>query len=137
MATGAEQPPSPAALEVLQVLIGGGHHYPWEKSDIGPTPAADVSASRVINAGDLAVLVGYSITEASDTGPAAIRLRDGNTNAGEVICRINLLPSESIRDTFSPVGIRVFTGHLFIEVLAGVVEGVVFWKPKRDGNYYE
>lgn len=137
MATGADTAPSPAALEVLELLLGGGRHYPYEKSDIGATPAAAVGASRVINAGDIAVLIGYALAETTGAASAAIRLRDGNLATGEVIARVDLLANESVRDFWTPHGVRVATGHLFLEVVSGSVEGVVFWKPQRQANYYE
>lgn len=137
MATGDVTPPSPAALEVLELLLGGGHHYPMEKTDIGATPGAAVVASRVINAGDIAVLMGYALAETTGAASAAIRLRDGNLAAGEVIARVDLLANESVRDFWTPHGVRVATGHLFLEVVSGSVEGVVFWKPVRREQYYE
>jgi hypothetical protein len=137
MATGVDTAPSPPALEVIEFLLGGGHHLPYEKTDIGPTPAAAVAASRAINAGDIAVMVGYAVCETTGAASASFRLRDGNNANGEVIARVNLLAGESVRDVLTPRGIRIFTGHLFLEWLSGSIEGVVFWKPQLHGNYYE
>lgn len=130
--------PAPVA-ELFEVLSSGRRwrHYPWEKTDIGPTPAAAVSGSRAINTGDISVLTGYAVAETTGAATAAIRLRDGNNANGEVIARINLVANESVRDFWTPAGVRVFTGHLFLEVLSGSVEGVVYWTPQYEGNFYE
>ena len=129
----------PPVAELIEVLTSGRRwkHYPWEKTDIGPTPAAAVAASRAINIGDIAVLCGYAVAETTGTATAAIRLRDGNNANGEVIARVNLVANESVRDFWTPDGVRVFTGHLFLEVVSGSVEGVVYWKPQFEGNFYE
>lgn len=128
MATGDITPPSPAALEVLEVLLGVGRHHPYKKTDLGKTPGVAVTVSRQVFAGDVCTLYGWAVAETTGAASAAIRLRDGLDANAEVIARINLLASESDRDTFTPHGIIVSTGHLWLEVLSGSVEGVLFWR---------
>lgn len=105
----------------------GGHRRPFHKTDIATSPAGAVTASRQVLGGDVTELVGWALAETTGLSPAAVRLRDGNSAAGEVLARINLAANESARDTFTTRGIRVFTGRVYLEVVSGSVEGVVYW----------
>jgi len=120
--------PSPVAAEVIELLIGGGHK-PYCKTDIGPTPAAAVTASRqVIGGGDACELMGYALRETTGAATAALRLRDGNNAATEVIVAVNLAANESVRDMFTPRGLVIATGRVFLEWLSGSIEGVIYWR---------
>ena len=63
----------------------------------------------------------------ANTAGAAVRIHDGNNANGEVFARINLAANESVRDWYIPKGIRCFTGRVFLEVMSGSVEGVIYW----------
>lgn len=111
--------------------LGGGSYtdiFTGNKSDFSQIqPGGAVNASGVIiNTGVHAVL-GWAACETTGTNNAQVRIHDGNSAQGEVFARINLLPNESVRDWYIPRGIRCFTGRLFLEVIAGSVEGVVYW----------
>jgi hypothetical protein len=94
--------------------------------DLAPAPAGAVNASvQVINGGARA-LCGWAITESTGAASAAIRLRDGTNNGSRVLARINLNPGESTREFLDHHGIRIQTGLLWLEVLAGSVEGVLW-----------
>jgi hypothetical protein len=97
------------------------------KTDLAATPGGAVAASRLVLNTDVHAIVGWSVAETSGTTPAAIRLIDGATNTGEVFTRINLLASESVRDWYIPKGVRCSTGRMFLQVISGSVEGVVYW----------
>lgn len=110
---------------------GGGSYtdiFTGNKTDFSPIgPGLAVNASGIIiNAGVHAVL-GWAVCETSGTANAQCRIHDGNSANGEVFARINLLPNESVRDWYIPRGIRCFTGRLFLEMISGSVEGVVYW----------
>lgn len=101
--------------------------FTGNKTDLGATPAAAVAASRVVLNSDVHAILGWAICETTGTASAAVRLIDGNASNGEVFARINLVQGESVRDWYIPKGIRCFTGRLFLQVLSGSVEGVVYW----------
>lgn len=128
MATGDVTPPSPAALEILELLLGGGHHHGYRKTDLGKSPGVAVTASRQVFGGDPCTLYGWAVAETTNAATATIRLRDGSDANAEVIARINLAINESDRDMFTPHGIIISTGHLWLEVVSGSVEGVLYWR---------
>jgi hypothetical protein len=111
--------------------LGGGSYtdiFTGKKTDIATSPGGAVNASRVIINSDVHAVLGWSFAETTGTTPATIRLHDGNAATGEVFARINLAANESVRDWYIPKGVRCFTGRLFLEVIAGSVEGVVYWQ---------
>lgn len=97
------------------------------KSDIATAPGAPVVASRVVVNSDVHAVLGWAFAETTGTGGAAVRLHDGNNATSEVFARVNLAANESVRDWYIPKGIRCSTGRLFLEVVNGSVEGVVYW----------
>lgn len=101
--------------------------FTGNKTDFGPTPGAAVNASRVVLNTDVHAILGWSICETSGVSNAQVRLIDGGAVGGEVFARVNLLANESVRDWYIPKGIRCFTGRLFLQVISGSVEGVVYW----------
>jgi len=70
-------------------------------------------------------LAGFSIRETSGAAAAVVRLRDGSDATGDLLSTISLVSGESVRDWFMPSGISFGYG-LFLEVLTGVVEAVVY-----------
>lgn len=104
------------------------HDPRWYKSDLSLTLGGVVTASRAdIAAGNAYEFMGWSIRETTGSATAAFRLRDGDVN-GEVIANANLAANESIRDLFAPNGVRVNTGRIYLQVLSGSIEGVVYWR---------
>jgi hypothetical protein len=137
-APGASPVPTLDVLELAQYLkraIADPEHegtsytdeYTAKKTDLGATPGAAVTASRQVLNSDVHALIGWSIAETTGTAGATIRLWDGRNTTAEQFTRINLQPNESVRDWFIPRGIRCFTGAVFLQVIGGSVEGVVYW----------
>lgn len=107
---------------------GYSESYSWNKTDIAPTVAGTDTATRILLGGDVRAVCGWAIAETTGAASAAIRLHDGRLATGEQFGRVNLIASESVRDTFVPHGVRCYTGAVTIEVLSGSVEGVLFWR---------
>lgn len=93
---------------------------------IGATPAAAVSASAAIHAGGATHLVGWALKETSALNTAFVRIRDGKGTDGDVLVPISLAASESTRDLMPEWPVWITTGNLFLEVVSGSVEGVVY-----------
>lgn len=111
------------------IIHEDGHRWACRKSDIGPTAGAAVTASRILPAaGNVKALLGWAFAETTGQATATIRIRDGLTANPQVFARINLAANESTRDFILPYGIKCTTGELFLEVLSGSVEGVIFWR---------
>lgn len=112
-------------------VIGGEYHdrrdHRWHKTDLAAKPAGSVAASRAVLSGDAVALMGWSVREPTGAAGASFRLRDGDAN-GEVLCNANLAANESIRDLFTHPGVRVETGKVFLDMIAGSVEGVIYWR---------
>ena len=102
--------------------------FAWKKTDIGPSVAAAVVASRQVLGGDVRALCGWSVAETTGAASAAIRFHDGSSATGEVFTRINLVANESNREYFTKDGVRCFTGRIYLEVISGSVEGVIYWR---------
>lgn len=139
-ATGSAATPTPVVdvLELARLLRravadpehGGGSYtdeYTAKKTDIATAPGGAVAASRLVLNTDAHAVMGWEFAETTGNAGATIRLHDGNSANGEVFTRINLQANESVRDWFIPRGIRCFTGRVFLEVLSGSVEGVIYW----------
>lgn len=101
--------------------------FTGNKTDIATVPGGAIAASRLAINSDVHAILGWSFAETTGTAGASVRIHDGATAQGEVFARINLQPNESVRDWYIPKGIRSFTGRIFIEVIAGSVEGVIYW----------
>lgn len=113
---------------VIEVDIGH-HKHAALTADIGPNPATAVTASRqVLGGGDVTRLLGWSIRETAGAG-AAFRLHDGNNASTPVLANANFAANESIRDFWFPAGILVATGRIWLEVLSGSIEGVLYYLP--------
>lgn len=106
--------------------------WPWwrpiRKSDISPTAGGAVTASGAITpTGVCKQVIGWSIVETTGTAGATIRLWDGVANEGSVIVRIDLNANESTRDRGGPPGIQCVSGGIYLQVVSGSVEGVIYW----------
>ncbi len=75
------------------------------------------------------LLGGYSIA-ADASGPALLRFHDGYDSSAPIIANIALKVSDSI-NYVPPTGIR-FRAGLFVEVVSGVVSGVLYTLETED-----
>lgn len=111
------------------IVNEGGRRWAARKSDIGSTPGAAIVASRILPAsGNVKALLGYALCETTGSQVASLRIHDGLTANTQAFARINLAANESTRDFILPYGVRCTTGELFIEMILGSVEGVIFWR---------
>jgi hypothetical protein len=102
--------------------------FTGRKTDLSLVPGGPVAASRVMLNSDVHSVLGWAIAETTGNTPASIRLWDGRGITGEQFGRINLQGNESVRDWFIPHGIRCYSGAIFLQVVTGSVEGVVYWQ---------
>lgn len=72
-------------------------------------------------------IAGWSVRETA-AATALIRLRDGTSATGDPIATIALTANQSVRDWFMPTGIS-FSNGLYVEVVFGAIEGVVYLGP--------
>lgn len=107
---------------------GYSESYTARKTDISGSVENPVTASRVILGGDVRSVMGWAVAETTGAAGASLRLHDGGIATGEQFVRLNLAANESVRDWFEPKGLRCFTGRVFLEILTGSVEGVLFWR---------
>ena len=112
----------------IELEIGWPWWRPVKKNDIAATPGAAVTASRqVMPSGRCCQLLGWSFAETTALAGASFRLHDGFGTSDQVLVRINLSSNESTRDRSAPPGITVTSGAIFLEILSGSVEGVLYW----------
>lgn len=71
------------------------------------------------------VIAGYAARETSGAAPALIRLHDGADINGDVVMSIALTGGQALQNWFLPRGISLTYG-LFVEVVAGAIEGVAY-----------
>lgn len=107
---------------------GYSESFMWQKTDMSGTVDGANTASRLILGGDVRAIGGWIVAETTGAAGAALRLHDGNSGATEAFGRINLAANESTRDFIFSKGIRCQTGRVFLEVIAGAFEGVLFWR---------
>jgi hypothetical protein len=119
--------PAPVDLtELLGILVGHRHGHPWRKIDIAGGAGVAVTASRQIIASDVREFGGYALAETTNAAGANVRFHDGSNATGDVFARVNLATNESTRDTFGPHGIKCDSGNVYLEMLTGSIEGVIF-----------
>lgn len=94
--------------------------------DLASAPGTAIAASAQVILGGAKALCGWSIIESTGAASAAIRLRDGGNNQSRVLLRINLNPGESTRDYLDHHGLEIQTGMVWLEVISGSVEGVLW-----------
>ena len=91
-------------------------------------PARSTSVKLVNWAGRI---TWFSFRETTGAALATFRLWDGQDNSGALVAAVNLGPGESTRD-YTGRHALPFDGGLFIEVLAGSVEGAVYVVPETE-----
>lgn len=102
--------------------------FGYKKTDIAPTTAGAVTVSRIVLNGDVSTLDGWLLAETTGAAAAAVRFHDGNNANTESFGRINIPSGTSfLKDPFGR-GVRCFTGRIFLEVISGSVEGVIYWR---------
>lgn len=102
--------------------------FSTKKTDIAYPQTGATTTSHQILGGDVSAVTGWAIRETTGAAVATVRIRDGSSTAGEVIAPIGLAANGF---AFMPPlghGIEVATGRLFLEVVAGSVEGVIYWR---------
>ena len=73
-------------------------------------------------------LFGWSAKESTGSAPASFRLRDGTSvSSPELTATISLVAGESDRDWFGDQSVEVFSGSIYVEIVSGSVELVVYW----------
>lgn len=112
----------------IQEGRGYSERFGWKKTDLAANPATAVTASRQVLGGDVREIGGWSITETTGAAVASVRIRDGSAAIAEVVARISLAASGGSFIMPTTKGIEIATGRIFLEVIAGSVEGVIYWR---------
>jgi hypothetical protein len=102
--------------------------FSYEKTDIGATPAVAVNASRQVLGGDVHSFIGVNVTETTGAAGAQFRLLDGSAVGAMVIHSAQVAQKTTYSYFTSDHGIRVQTGRIFIQIISGSLEGVVYWR---------
>lgn len=121
-AGGPQGPPAKLITELTQWLEQERLH----PIDLAPAPGTAVNASTQVINGGARALCGWSIIESTGAAAAALRLRDGAGVNSRVLLRINLNPGESTRDYLDHHGLEIQTGMVWLEMISGSVEGVLW-----------
>lgn len=115
-------------LETWQSLDPRYHRA--KKTDISPTIAGAVSASRVVlSGGNVVGFAGWSLRETTGTAAAVCRFHDGANVATEVLATVALASAASAIYRYDGQGVECATGRIFLEIVSGSIEGVVYWIP--------
>lgn len=102
--------------------------YDYKKTDLAYPNTGAVSGSRLALNGDVRALGGWALRETTGAAVATVRLRDGSAVNAEVLAVIGIAAAGV--NFFPPYGrgIEVATGKIFLEVVAGSLEGVLYWR---------
>lgn len=108
-----------------------------KKTDISPGIAGSLTASRlVLPGGDVVGFLGWSLRETSGTAAVSVRFHDGINPLTEVLATVAIPAAGSSVYRYDGQGVECATGRIFLEVVAGQLEGVVYWLPAL-GQYGE
>ena len=119
----------------LEVLVGILHHHKAAyRSDISAGVGVAVVASRIVVNSTACELHGWCLRETTGAAKADIRLHDGKDATTELLAAIDIPSGGSSIALPQGQGVQVRTGTIFLEWIAGSVEGVIYWKPIAD-NY--
>lgn len=72
-------------------------------------------------------LYGFNFAESTGSASAKIRLHDGTGISGNELAIVTLGANESVRDWFADESVAIVKGGIYVEVVAGSIEGVVYW----------
>ena len=121
-AGGSQQPPA----DLFARLILWEQEHELRAIDIAALPGGAVNVSKQIGSGNFNLIFGWSFTETTGAAAAGVRLHDGSDANGGVLARIPLAAGAGVREMLPEKGIRIQTGRLWLEVISGSVEGVVW-----------
>jgi hypothetical protein len=107
---------------------GYSQAYDYKKTDLAYPGTGAVVASKAVLPGDVLAIGGWALRETTGAAVATVRLRDGSAAINEVIAPITIAAGGFV--FFPPYGrgIEVATGKVFLEVVAGSLEGVIYWR---------
>lgn len=137
MSTSTPPASGPAADNPTVVVLAdiAHHHRATYRTDISNGVGLAVVASRVVVGSTACELHGWALRETTGAAKADVRLHDGKDQTTELLATIDVPSGGSNIALPQGQGVRVYTGTIFLEVVGGSVEGVVYWKPIAD--YYE
>lgn len=118
----AASPPPPEVLVALVEM----HMKPSRSVELGEFVAQTLGVGTRQVIGRCHLLCGWSVRETTGAAAAVFRLHDGRDVNEPVLASANLAANESIRDNFATPGLRVTTGGIFLEVVSGSIEGVIY-----------
>lgn len=78
----------------------------------------------IVSPGD-GLIAGFNLHETTGTDRAYVRIHDGRDTSAPIMLHISLAPGESTRDWYFPGGLKFKMG-LYVEVVTGAIEGVVY-----------
>lgn len=107
---------------------GYSESYEYKKTDISGGVAQAVTGSRGVLGGDVLALGGWCLRETTGAAAAAVRIHDGSTANNELLATIGIPSATSSIVIPRGKGIEVSTGKLFLAVVSGSVEGVLYWR---------
>lgn len=99
---------------------------PSKSVELGASVAQAIGIGTREVIGDAHLLCGWSVRETTGAAAAVFRLHDGRDVTAPILASANLAANESIRDNFATPGIRIRTGGVFLEVVSGSIEGVIY-----------
>lgn len=123
-------PPLQTTANVGIVLVEPVHpkrRWRIRKTDLSNGVALAVTVSRQVVGGDVCAFMGYSMRETTGTAAAQVRLHDGTGDTGELLAVIELAAGTSDNMPPVPPGIEVSTGSIWVEMVNGSVDGVIYW----------
>lgn len=124
---GAATTAAPTAL-ILDVEVRKRGHAHALPMDISPGGGANITASRQVIGGGACELAGYYITEMSGQFNAKFALWDGSSDGGQLLVVTWLaISASSVMGPELP-GIHIATGKVFMQVLAGTIAGVIYYR---------
>lgn len=104
-----------AATSTSVIAVQVGQEIPGDS--IGGTPSKVTSVTGIF---------GWQINESTSAGVAKFRLRDGKSSSGRIIATVNLASGAASDIEFAEPATLTGEG-IYLEVLAGSVEGSVLW----------
>ena len=124
--TQATDNPGGLSVATLTELEWLEQQYRLRPVDISPAPAGAVAASHTVLNGGASFLCGWALRETTGAAAAAIRLWDGASNNDQLLLTLALASGAGDRYILDRHGIWITTGRVFLEVVAGSVEGLLY-----------
>lgn len=113
----------------IDIIVDDGHRYHNGAyvTDLSAGVGAAVAASRQVLAGDVCELLGLTVRESTGAAVASLSLHDGSSNAGALVAIVAIAAGGYASPTLPDCGVRVQTGKLYLNIIAGSVAGCVYW----------